>query len=165
MGKPDTVFRKSFLETFHERDESAGSCAAMLSGRWKIVEREGGVHGYGFFEVFREWEDELTEQPYATFQFRDHALLLAAIAPIFDQPPIYEAGEGTNQVPLYCEGRMVGEFKWAPDELVDILNVAAHLVRSPSALALLLEAAGPSTIDAVGRLLHQRTMRQEGNET
>lgn len=40
------------------------------------------------------------------------------------------------------------------------LNVAGYLVRNPAALALLLEAAGPSAMEAVGRLLYRRLMKK-----
>lgn len=151
LQAPGSVFRKSFLRICRDLDETSSSSEAMLSGRWKIVEREGGV-----FEVYREWDDRSTEPPFATFNWLDHALLYVAVAPLTFRPPVYEAVQEGSKHLLLCAGQEVGTFRWEPDETMDFLNVAAALVRDPSALAYLLQAAGPSVIEVVGRLLHQR---------
>jgi hypothetical protein len=155
MKKPENVFKGGFLETYGRRDESSSSSEAVLSGRWKIVERDGTI------ALFREWENESIDPPFATFHLLDHALLFAAVAPASTRPPDYETAEEGDGVFLFCDGREVGRLRWGDAEIVDVLNVAAYLVRNPAALALLLEAAGPSALEAAGRLLYQRTMKKQ----
>jgi hypothetical protein len=156
LQAPGSVFRKSFLRICRDLDETSSSCEAMLSGQWRIVEREDGL-----FDVYREWDDQSTEPPFATFKRPDHALLLVAVAPHTIRPPVYEVIQEGSKHLLFCVGQEVGTFQWEPDEIVDILNVAAQLVRNPSALAYCLQAAGPSVIEVVGRLLYERMGRHD----
>lgn len=155
MKEPGSVFRVDFLKTIIQVDEPDSASEAQLSGRWRIEERDKT------FELFREWEDESTGKPFATFKNRDHALLLAGIARASSVVPVYEGGGKENGWTIFCDGREVGEFQWRDDEILEVMNVAGYLVRNPPALANLLEAAGPSAIEAVGRLLYQRIMRNE----
>jgi hypothetical protein len=157
MKEPESVFKGRFLKTILRRDESDSASEAELSGRWTIVERKEART----FELFREWEVESTDKPFATFRSLDHALLFAAIAPASSRAAVYEGSDEEEGWAIFCEGREVGELRWRDDEILDVLNVAGYLVRNPPALAFLLEAAGPSAIEAAGRLLYQRTMKKQ----
>ena len=154
MNRSGNVFKGKFLKAFRRRDESYSSSEALHSGRWKIVETEGS------FDLFQEWADEASDRPFATFRSRDHALLFAGLAAALAQTPVYEGSYKESCVLVNCDGREVGKLLSGDDEVLDVLNVGGYLVRNPSALAYLLEAAGPSVMEAVGRLLYQRTERE-----
>jgi hypothetical protein len=154
MGQsPSSVFNDHFLELFGRRDESCSSSEAELSGRWKIVEREGA------FELYRQWEGAASDPPFATFHRLEHALLFAAMAPAASRTPVYQGNRASedDRNSIFCGGDEVGTVRWFDQEIVNVLNVGAYLVRNPLALALLLEAAGPSALAAVGRLLFEQT--------
>jgi hypothetical protein len=52
-----------------------------------------------------------------------------------------------------CDGALIGHFELFDEPLLDAMNVAVVLVRSPQSLAFLLEAAGAAALARCGAIL------------
>ncbi|HEX7180593.1 MAG TPA: hypothetical protein VF756_02030 [Thermoanaerobaculia bacterium] len=93
-------------------------------------------------------------QPTAIFHDRNLALLAAAVLPGPGRDRLLRL-EGDPRPAGYPvvldDGTPAGHLRLFDEPLLDALNVAVSLVRSPQSLAYLLEAAGGSPWSAVGR--------------
>jgi hypothetical protein len=121
----------------------------------------------GAVAVLRQWEEvDAGDPPVAILWHEETARLLSVLLPVIDREPLFyvedgAAAEGYPLVAVYGDqGPQVagwldrGEPRWAEG-----LHVLEAIVRSPLALATLLEAAGPGAEEQVGRI---RARRQRG---
>ncbi len=156
--KPN-VFAPEFLEQAFEREPPpiTGPEAAW-AGPWK-VEPQGGS-----FYVVRESGGD----PVVVTERRETALLLAAVLPVAGRDPLYwiERGEPEAEATLKAaRGKDVvtaGRLRYEHRDIAESLNVAEYLLRSPTALALLLEAAPFETLEQAGAVLARRMSGTHG---
>jgi hypothetical protein len=130
---------------------------AELAGPWKIEPVPGRSP---FFGSGRIWEDlAVGDPPAAVLWHLETARLLSVLLPVVDREPLFHVeeeavAEGFPLVAVYGEqGPQVAgwldryEPRWAEG-----LHLMEAIVRSPWALATLLEAAGPGAEEQVGRI-------------
>lgn len=168
-GGPN-AFDPDFLRRLTLRGEVSTAPEAELAGPWKVCEVAAG------FGVFRQWEEpspsgtgterggaEGGDLPEAVFEHREHALLLAAVLAGTGREPLFELRSADEPEGYAVESvwgdrwvATVGRLRRFQPDVVDALHVAESLVRSPVALAHLLEAAGPTALELAGRILRYR---------
>jgi len=150
-GGPLRVFTEEALRRLSDYDEPPTAAEAELSGPWR-VERLG--HAFGVFQC----GDDAGDPPLGRFAARHLALLAAAALPGLGRASAFrvhpEAGE--FGYPVLREGVEVGAVRIFLADLAPALDALETLLRSPAALAVLLEAAGPTALERAGRVLGQR---------
>ena len=159
------VFSPDFLERLDNRDRGGYTCGeAEYAGPWRVVEREGIhclVHG-------SEPDDSAAV---AEFQERETALLAAAIFPLLgrDSPYGFEDSERHGGRGVDLEAMTNGGLEWIGwcrlqhEGLPDLLQVAELFLRSPEALANLLEVASHEVLDRAGAILAGRLAKPESD--
>jgi hypothetical protein len=160
-GTPN-VFSSSFLERIGEHDEPPTAGEADMAGPWFIEEIPEG------FGLFRAGEDpDRGFGPAAVFPDRWLALLAKAVLPGTGRDPLLtllkEADSAGYGVTL-DDGAVVGHFALFDEALIDGMNVAAALLRSPESLACLLEAAGGVALERCGAILEAENDEQPEGE-
>jgi hypothetical protein len=149
------AFVTDFLQRLAERDEPPTGSEADVAGPWVIEEIPGS--GFG---LFRSGEGhQRTFRPAAVFRHRSHALLAAAVLPGTGRNPAFRLGTESEHAgfPLVdATGTTAGHLGHFDQRLSDALHVVESLVRSPEALADLLEAAGGLALERAGAILDQR---------
>jgi hypothetical protein len=159
----DNAFSPRYLARLRERDDSLTAAEAELAGPWKIEPVPGRP---GAVAILRVWEDlAIGDPPVAVLWHLETARLLSVLLPAIDREPLFhleeqEGEEGFPLVSMYGEqGPQVAgwldryEPRWAEG-----LHLLEAIVRSPWALATLLEAAGPGAEEQVGRIRARRQM-------
>src|SRR5947199_9307867 len=160
----DNAFSPTYLSRLRQRDDSLTDAEAELAGPWKIEPVPGKP---GAVAVLRQWEEvDAGDPPVAVLWHEETARLLSVLLPVIDREPLFyvEDGAAPEGYPLIAvygdQGPQVagwldrGEPRWAEG-----LHILEAIVRSPLALATLLEAAGPGAEEQVGRI---RARRQRG---
>lgn len=151
---PVRVFTDEALARLRLRDEPPTAAEAELCGPW-WVRRLAGDGGFG---LFRRGDEEAGEAPFAVFVQRHVALLAAAALPGIGRDESFrvhpEAAAGVY--PVLRGGVEVGAVGVFLAELATSLQALELVARSPTALALLLEAAGPTALERAGRELGLR---------
>lgn len=146
----DNAFRPAFLERLLDQDQPATALAAETAGPWEVAPAEGGR-----FRVERDGEAATGEEPAAVLDERQAALLLAAALPGSSGRELYrlrpERRPGGYE--LLRGGRSLGRLAWFDPHLVATVAALEHIVASPRALAMVLEAAGHDALCRAGRLL------------
>jgi hypothetical protein len=155
------AFSPAYLARLRERDASLTSTEAELAGPWKI---EPVLGRPGAVAVLRVWEDlEAGDPPVGVLWHLETAQLLSVLLPAIDREPLFHveeatASEGFPLVAVYGEqGPQIAgwldryEPRWAEG-----LHLLEAIIRSPWALAALLEAAGPGAEEQVGRIRAHR---------
>lgn len=177
------AFAADFLNRLDEAGEPDGAHEADVNGPW-IVQQVDYRGGSGF-ALLREWESlEAGDVPYATFRRREVALLAAAVLPATGRELLFRLdtepdADGFPLLASPAEGgapgagiagsagsagsaraarasNPAGHLRDFDESLATALHVAAGLVRSPTALAMLLEAAGHVALEQAGRILDRR---------
>jgi len=118
----------------------------------------------GLVGVLRAWEDlEEGDPPRAVFDQEELALLCAVALPLLGRNPAFHLCEaaGERGFPVIAmDGERgpqeCGTLAFFEPELVSTLDLLQRLVRSPVALAAVIEAAGPGALAQVGRILAGR---------
>jgi hypothetical protein len=158
----DNAFSPAYLAHLREQDDSLTAAEAELAGPWKIAPVAGKP---GAVAVLRQWEEVDGDAPVAVLWQEETARLLSVLLPVIDREPLFyiEEGAASEGYPLVVvyggQGPQVAgwldrcEPRWAEG-----LHLLEAVVRSPLALATLLEAAGPGAEEQVGRIRarHQR---------
>ena len=157
----DNAFSPSYLALLRERDDNLTAAEAELAGPWKIEPVPGRP---GAVAILRVWEDlAIGDPPVAVLWHLETAQLLSALLPAIDREPLFyikeeATAEGFPLVAVFGEqGPQVAgwldryEPRWAEG-----LPLLEAIVRSPWALATLLEAAGPGAEEQVGRIRARR---------
>ena len=159
---PPSIFSHAFLARLPERDESPTASEAELSGPWRTEAVPGRP---GWTAVLRAWEDlDAGDVPRAVFDEEELARLCAAALPLLGRDDLLHLHEeaGTDRFPPgFPIAGMDGErgpvergaLALYEPELVAVLHLLQGLVRSPAALAAVIEAAGPGALAQVGRIL------------
>ncbi len=148
----------AFLTLLRELDESLTASEADLSGPWKHEAIPGQP---GAVAVLREWEDlERGDVPEGVLWHPETARLLALALPLLGREALYhlaetESAEGFALAAVYGEqgSQIAGWLRRYEPRTVEALHLLEGLVRSPKALATLLQAAGAGAIEQVGRIL------------
>ncbi len=158
--KPN-VFAPEFLEQAFERDPPPiTGPEATWAGPWKVE-----LQGESFF-VVRENGGE----PVVVTECRETALLLAAVMPVVGRDPRYwiKRGKKPGNVRLKtARGKdvvTVARIRYEHRDLAESLNVAEYLLRTPTALAFLLEAAPFEALEQAGAVLARRMAAQQTPE-
>jgi len=157
----DNAFSPTYLARLRERDDSLTAAEAELAGPWKIEPVPGRP---GAVAILRIWEDLAAgDPPVGMLWHPETAQLLSVLLPAIDREPLFyikeePASEGYPLVAMYGEqGPQIAgwldryEPRWAEG-----LHLLEAIVRSPWALATLLEAAGPGAEEQVGRIRARR---------
>jgi hypothetical protein len=157
-GASANAFDAEFLARLRRRSEPHTAADADLSGPWRL-EVEGGR-----VAVLRAWESLAAgDRPEAVLARPETALLVAVAFPTLGREPLFLLGdeatpEGFPLESLFGEQgvQAVGWLRLYNPDLAGTLHVLESVVRSPLALASLLEAAGPLAIERVGDILGRR---------
>jgi len=148
--QPPNAFSDSFLEALRNQDEPFYAEEAELGGPWVVREKEG------LFEIFRSWEKaELGHEPEARVKVSEVALILTAALPALGRERLFKIrdSEEGRQI-LFVENMEAGEMRVFNSDLLTGAHFLACVARSPQALASLVQAAGPLTMEMVGQILH-----------
>jgi hypothetical protein len=111
--------------------------------------------------VFRLGESPARgHRPAAVFQERWLALLAAAVFPGTGRDAAFrlhkESGPGGFAIETGNGGEPPGHSALFDERLIEALHVVERLVRSPEALAHVMEAAGPLALERAGAVLDER---------
>lgn len=147
------IFTQEALKRLRESEEPPTGGEAELAGPWRVVRLARRDFG-----VFQPGEDTEADPPFGRFTGRHVALLAGAALPGLGRAGSFRVGPeaGENGYPLLRGGMEVGTLSYFLAELATALDLLDAVVRSPLALALLLEAAGPTALERSGRVLGRR---------
>lgn len=155
------AFQQGFLDRIGERDEPPTGPEADTAGPWTVE----GIPGAGF-GLYRLGEGLARRfRPAAVFRDRSLALLASAALPgtgrdaafrLDSEPEL--AGYAVRDI----SGKVVGHLHLFDEALTGALHVLDGVLRSPEALANLLEAAGGLALERAGAILDQRFPEREG---
>jgi hypothetical protein len=151
---PSNAFDETFLAAIDQLDEPMSAAEAETAGPWSLLAMPDG--GWGVFR--RGQSPERGDAPIAAFRRREKALLAAAVLPGTGRDPLFRLASDPDSAGyelMSASGEPEGSFRLFDENLRDALHVAECLVRSPEALARLLEAAGGIALRETGRLLRQ----------
>jgi hypothetical protein len=149
----ENAFKEEYLNVLQQKDETVASAELELAGPWR-VERDGER-----FLLFREWEGlEHGDQPEATSQDVELVALLQLALPALARPQLLRLGEWEEPRghQLLADGAPVAHMRRYAPEALAAVHVLASVIRSPKALATLLELAGPTGQEMTGQLLVRR---------
>ena len=152
---PPNAFSPRFLQLFDEHDEPPTAAEADVAGPWSIAAIPGA--GYGLFRAGEGPPRGVP--PAAVFPDRWVALLAAAVLPGTGRELLFllDSDPGPEGYAVRLEGgEVVGRLALFDEALVEALNGAVGLARSPMALAYLLEAAGAVALERCGAILQDR---------
>jgi hypothetical protein len=158
---PENLFSPDFFALLRERDEVLTASEAEYAGPWKCEPVAGQP---GAVAVLRDWESvDHQDVPEAVVWHDETALLLTAILPALDREPLFhlsevEAPEGYPLSAVYGEQgvQVAGWLRRFKPEVVQELHLLECVLRSPAALAALLEAAGCTAVEQAGQIVARR---------
>lgn len=156
-----TIFSPAFLAHLREQDESATVWESDRSGPWRTAPLPGRP---GWVGVVRAWESlEAGDRPRAVFAEEELARLCAVALPLLGRDGLRSLREetGADGYPMIALDDDKGPWECGAlalfePELVAALHLLQGLVRSPAALAEVIEAAGPGALEQIGRILAGR---------
>ncbi len=150
------AFSPSFLHRIAQRDEPPTAGEADMAGPWRVLEIAPERFG-----VFRLGESPARgHRPAAVFAELWLAQLAAAVLPGTGRDAAFRMRKDSGPEGFAVEtgngGEVLGHLELFDERLIEALHVAESLVRSPQALAGLLEAAGPVALERAGAILDER---------
>lgn len=158
---PPNAFDPDFLDGLQSKDDPPGAVEAEMDGEW-FVEADST----GGYALYRSWQSRIRgHRPVALFTRLQDALLAAAVRPATGREPLlFQDTEPTADgyfllralLDPFQPPAVVGALAHLEDSMLAALNLASWLARHPLALALILEAGGPTTIQMTGEILHFR---------
>jgi hypothetical protein len=152
MSKPfSVVWSPEFLRWLQERDgEPRTAAEADKAGPWRILPLPDGTLG-----LYRRGENPDRHAPAALFKSQEDALLAAAVFPAIGRDPLYRLlpDPTPSGFALVAAGEVVGHLPLFEPAVADGLHLLGSLLRSPAALAHLLEAASGPALEHAGKLL------------
>src|SRR5262245_423083 len=146
------VFTRGFLDRINEQDEPPTAGEADVAGPW-FVEPIPGL-GFGLFRAGECLARGF--RPAAVFPDRWLALLAAAVLPGTGRDALLRLEKEPDPEGYGValdDGALGGHLELFDEALLDAMNVAVGLVRSPQSLAYLLEAAGAAALERSGAIL------------
>jgi hypothetical protein len=152
---PPNAFVPSFLRRLGERDEPLTAVEADVAGPWHVEEIPG--RRFGLFRAGESWARRF--RPAAVFSDRSLALLTAAVLPGTGRDALLHLEKESDPYGYGValdDGAVVGYLELFDEKLVDAIDVAVSLARSPESLAYLLEAAGAMALERCGAILDRR---------
>jgi len=157
----DNAFSPTYLARLRERDDSLTAAEAELAGPWKIEPVPGRP---GAVAILRIWEDlAVGDPPVGVLWHLETARLLSLLLPAIDREPLFylqeePTAEGVPWIAVYGEQgpQVAGWLDRCEPRWAEGLHLLEAIVRSPWALAALLEAAGPGAEEQVGRIRARR---------
>jgi hypothetical protein len=158
------AFDAEFLKRLEELDEPVTASRAELAGPWRVelLPAEAG----GGFGLFREGENlRWRSRPFARFESVSTALLVAALLPGLARDAAYRFKEEKDPEGWAIQSReewgaVIGHVAYFDPALISALHLVEGLMRSPLALASLLEACGKETLEKAGAILRARLAGQ-----
>jgi len=158
------AFSPAFLDKLHRREDApfaALECEAR--GPWIAIERpvRTSVHQGERWAVHRSWESPQTDSPAATFSDRELAFLFAAGQEVggrrsilaVSREPDGDRGYAVLQLNLEGEMAVVGHLAVYDEDSFRAFQNLETLLRAIDPLAQVLDAAGGSIVELVGRRL------------
>lgn len=147
-----SVFTADYLEALSAQDESAGA-EGELAGPWKVASASSGR-----WNVVPLWEGTTKGSgPRVVAPDKETALLFAATLPGVGRPRLFRRlGPVEHGARVEDDGPVFVELEGLGEEALTAAHVSACLARSPWALAMVLEAAGPAVQRMVGEILFER---------
>jgi hypothetical protein len=156
LSSSRNAFSPSFLRRIGENDEPPTAGEADAAGPWRVLELPG--RGFGLFRIGES--PERGHRPAARFRQRWLALLVAAVLPGTGRDAAFRLQKNSGPEGFAVEtggrGEAMGHLELFDERLIEALHVAEGLLRSPEALALLLEAAGQVALERAGAILDER---------
>jgi len=160
-GPAPRVFYPEFLARLREVDGPLTAAEAEYAGPWRMEPVPGGP---GEVAVVRAWESLAEgDVPRGVFRQEDVARLWAVALPLAGREPLFHLGEQEEErgYPVTAvEGeqgtQVCGWLSLFEPQVVDVVHVLQGLLRSPVALAALLETAGSEALAQVDRILGGR---------
>jgi hypothetical protein len=157
----ENAFSPAYLARLREQEEVLTAAEAEMAGPWKEVPLRGKP---GAVAVLREWEDvDAGDRPIAVWWHEETARLWSILLPAIEREPLFhlrdeETADGYPVVAVYGEQgpQVAGWLDRYEPRWVEALHLLEAIVRSPRALAALLEAAGPGAEEQVGRIRARR---------
>ncbi|HZF08096.1 MAG TPA: hypothetical protein VFE33_04825 [Thermoanaerobaculia bacterium] len=157
----ENAFALSYLAHLREQDEVLTAAEAEMAGPWKL---EPVPVKPGAVAVLREWEGlDAGDRPVAVWWHEETARLWTVLLPALDREPLFhlvegETADGYPVLAIYGEQgpQVAGWVDRYEPRWVEGLHLLEAIVRSPLALATLLEAAGPGAEEQVGRIRARR---------
>jgi len=160
---PPNAFHPDFLRKRQEREDEPGAALeAEARGPWVVFERALPVadHDAERYEVYRVWEDPLRDRPAATFRDRELAYLYAAAQEIGGRGSVLrcsdrhtEKGHQVLQCAREGEPEVVGHIVVYDQDVFPVFRVLETLLRAIEPLAQVLDAAGSTIVELLGRRL------------
>ena len=151
---PNNAFSPLFLRRLDEHDEPITSAEADMAGPWSVAPLPG--RGFGLFRAGEHPARGFA--PYAVFPDRFLALLTAAVLPGIGRERLLHLSvdPGPHGFDIRLDdGTVVGHLAQFDGSLLDVVEVALGLARSPASLAFLLEAAGAIALERCGAILDE----------
>src|SRR6185295_10050328 len=148
------IFVKEFLARLGERDEPPSAAEADVAGPWQIEELR-----YTCYGLYRRGESFARgHRPAAICKDRALALLAAAALPGTGREALFHLQKDPTPegYALEAGGEVVAHLACFDEKLVDALHVLECVLRSPEALAHILEAAGGLALERAGAILGAR---------
>jgi hypothetical protein len=157
----DNAFSPTYLAHLREQEEVLTAAEAELAGPWK---EEPVRDKHGAVAVLRVWEDlDAGDRPVAVWWHPETARLWTILLPALGREPLFHLAEGETPdgypvVAVYGEQgpQVAGWLDRYEPRWVEALHLMEALIRSPLALATLLEAAGPGAEEQVGKIRARR---------
>ncbi len=152
---PLNAFTPEFLRALRERDEPETSVEVETETSWVLREVESR---FGLFRSLRRFE--AGDEPEATFEMREDALLFLAARSALSRPRRYvlsTASEGGGFT-VAAEGRPAGSLRTFDSDWVFSANALAAVLRSSGDLAWVVVLSGPSRMEEVGEILSREIL-------
>jgi hypothetical protein len=146
------VFTADYLEALSAQDETGGA-EGELAGPWKVAGSDTGR-----WSVVPLWEGATRGSgPRVVAPDKETALLFAATLPGVGRPRLFRRlGKAEHGAGVEGDSQVFVELEGLGEEALTAAHVSACLARSPWALAMVLEAAGPAVQRMVGEILFER---------
>jgi hypothetical protein len=148
------AFLKDFLARLRERNEPSSAAEADVAGPWDVEEFR-----FTWYGVHRRGESSARGHlPAAVFADHSLALIAAAALPGTGRDALFHLQKDPTPDGYAVEsgGEVIAHLAHFDEKLVGALHVLECLLRSPDALANLLEAAGSVALERAGAILEGR---------
>jgi hypothetical protein len=155
MSKPLPAFFEQFFRWLSEQTEHDGepssAAEADAAGPWRVIPLAAG--GQALFRLGESPDGG--DLPAASFEDLEHAWLAAAVLPGTGRDPLYTLSpeETPAGFAVHHDGRIVGHLRRFNPDVAAAFHVVGCLLRSPAALARLLQAASRLTLAHAAKIL------------